>query len=179
MKIFDLVICSLSIIFFCNNAFCQNSQPEVTWNRNNDSIESKIDSIISSYRQNPNLTVITATDYDPSIREGMYGFYVFDTLTKQVQQATLYSFQGNIKKLINYYFFEEKLVLLEETNVPVNNQTSNRFRKLNRHAYYWNDKLIIHRGKDQFNHDEDLKKAREISARFKSRFSSGNLVISK
>ena len=166
---------SIIAIFFLvstiNNTYSQNNKTGNTWNEKKDSIDSKIDSIIRSHYQNHNNHAV-GTDYDESIPEGKYGFYVFDTLSKEIHEATLNTFEGKIKKVTNYYFFQGKLIGVAQVNVPVNDQGSNRLNKLDRDVYYWNDTLkrIIQAGKYKFDYKEDIEKAREIISRFNARY---------
>ncbi len=180
MMIRNSIIAILYLGSTINDTYSQNNKTGNIWNNNKDSIDFKIDSIIRSHYQNHNNHAV-ATDYDEGIPEGKYGFYVFDTLLKEIHEATLYTFEGKIKKVTNYYFFQGKLIGVDQINVPVNDQGSNRLNKLDRHVYYWNDtlKLIIQAGKYKFHYKEDIEKAREIIGRFNARYFSGKLVIRK
>jgi len=141
-----------------------------------DSILGKIDSI-TTFIHHPDSKFGYATDYDPTMPEGMYAIYLADTIKGELRYATAYSYTGKIKKLTNYYFFEKKLIKVTEYRVPMKNQESRKLEKFTRTYYYYNDSLRFYRNGtgENVNNKSDLIVAAQILKRFESKYSSGQL----
>jgi len=145
-----------------------------------DTVIGKIDSI-TTFIHNPDSKFAYAMDYDATMPEGKYALYLVDTVKGELRKATVYTYEGKIKKLTNYYFLEKKLIKVTDARVPKKNQESNKFDTYTRTYYYNNDtlKYFINDTKENFNYKTDLLDAQNILKRFQIKFSSGELNFKK